>query len=69
MAKSLDKIMEQVIAELETTNSIRDLTLRRSRELIRYCANSIRAVHRGERAEAGHGRDGDRVRRRICQKP
>ena len=50
--KKLDEIMEQIIADLEAKNSIRDLTLRRSRELIRYCANSIRAVHRGEKAEA-----------------
>jgi translin len=50
--KRLDDIIERVTADLETKNSIRDLTLKRSRELIRFCANSIRAVHRGEAAEA-----------------
>lgn len=50
--KRLDEIIEGVIAELETKSSIRDLTLKRSRELIRFCANSIRAVHRGEIDEA-----------------
>ncbi|MFZ1472752.1 MAG: haloacid dehalogenase [Anaerolineae bacterium] len=39
-------------AELTLKNDARDLTLRRSRELIRYCAHAIRAAHRHEFDEA-----------------
>lgn len=39
-------------AELTLKNEVRDLTLRRSRELIRYCAHAIRAAHRHEFDEA-----------------
>ena len=48
----LTAIVEQAREELAATNQVRDLTLRRSRELIRYCAHSIRATHRGEYDEA-----------------
>jgi len=44
----LTAIVEQAREELAATNRVRDVTLRRSRELIRYCAHSIRATHRGE---------------------
>lgn len=44
----LEEIIEQIQSNFEAKNEIRDLTLRRSRELIRGCANTIRAVHRGE---------------------
>lgn len=39
-------------AELTLKNEVRDLTLRRSRELTRYCAHAIRAAHRHEFDEA-----------------
>lgn len=44
----LTAIVERARAELTAKNAIRDATLQRSRELIRYCAHSIRATHRGE---------------------
>jgi translin len=46
--KGLEEIVERIQANFEAKNEIRDLTLRRSRELIRSCANTIRAIHRGE---------------------
>jgi len=50
----LNLIIDAVRAELERRSTVRDRAIRRSRELIRYCANSIRAMHRGEfdRAQA-----------------
>jgi len=44
----LTAIVERARAELTAKNGVRDATLQRSRELIRYCAHSIRATHRGE---------------------
>lgn len=41
-------IIDRIRDELEKQNDARDVAIRRSRELIRYCANSIRAMHRGE---------------------
>lgn len=49
---ALAATIAQIEAELTLKNDVRDLTLRRSRELIRYCAHSIRAAHRHEFAEA-----------------
>jgi len=49
---NLDAIAEKIRAELTTTNAARDLTLGRSRELIRFCSLAIRATHREEFAEA-----------------
>jgi translin len=40
--------MERIRADLTRRNEVRDLTLNRSRTLIRFCANSIRATHRHE---------------------
>ena len=48
----LDKIAERARAYFETKNHARDEALARSRELIRYCANAIRAVHRAQFEEA-----------------
>lgn len=45
-------IVESIRNELEIKERLRDETLRRARQLTRYCANAIRAVHRGERSEA-----------------
>ncbi|MFZ2360645.1 MAG: haloacid dehalogenase [Anaerolineae bacterium] len=49
---NLSAIIETIRADLTRRNDVRDATLRRSRELVRLCANSIRAVHRHEFAEA-----------------
>ena len=49
----LEQIVERIQAELEAKNEARDLTLRRSRALIRRCANTIRAIHRAEFESAG----------------
>ena len=46
--ENLDAITERVRQNFEAKNAARDEALRRSRELIRYCANSIRATHRAE---------------------
>ncbi len=46
--EKLDAITERIRQNFEAKNAARDEALRRSRELIRYCANSIRATHRAE---------------------
>ena len=48
----LADIVESIRHELTVRNQVRDLTLNRSRELIRLCALSIRAIHRHEWADA-----------------
>ena len=50
--ENLSAIIETIRADLTRRNDVRDATLRRSRELVRLCANSIRAVHRHEFDEA-----------------
>ncbi|MCS7220476.1 MAG: haloacid dehalogenase [Anaerolineae bacterium] len=49
---SLSDIFEAIRSDFERRNELRDETLRRSRELIRYCSLSIRATHRREWVEA-----------------
>jgi len=49
---NLDAIAERIRAAFDQKNLARDQALARSRELIRYCALSIRAVHREEFPEA-----------------
>ncbi|MBN1401162.1 MAG: haloacid dehalogenase [Anaerolineae bacterium] len=49
---NLESIVERIRAHLEDKNQIRDLTLVRSRSLIRLCANSIRATHRHDFEDA-----------------
>jgi len=51
-AEQLAAIIEDIRADLTARNDVRDATLRRSRELIRLCAHSIRATHRHELDEA-----------------
>lgn len=46
--QELQTIIDAINHALESKNVVRDRTLSRSRELIRACANSIRATHRGE---------------------
>ncbi len=50
---NLEAISERIRAAFEVKNTARDQALARSRELIRYCAMSIRAVHRQEFDLAG----------------
>jgi translin len=48
----LEKIFEEIRTYLEAKNAAREEALSRSREIVRLCANSIRAVHRGDFEEA-----------------
>jgi translin len=48
----LDAIIDAIRATFTARNAARDLTLGRSRELIRYCSLTIRATHREEFDEA-----------------
>jgi len=50
--QDLQEIINKINQAFETKSTVRDRTLRRSRELIRYCANSIRATHRADDEEA-----------------
>lgn len=50
--ESLSVIVNRINEAFEDKNTVRDLTLSRSRSLIRHCANSIRATHRGDDAQA-----------------
>ncbi len=45
---NLDSISEKVRAHLDARNAARERALPLSREIIRTCANTIRASHRGE---------------------
>ncbi len=49
---NLDTIIETIRTTFMARNAVRDLTLNRSRELIRFCSLTIRAVHREEFPEA-----------------
>ncbi|MDI7277480.1 MAG: haloacid dehalogenase [Anaerolineae bacterium] len=49
---NLETIVDRVRATWEAKNTARDLALQRSRELIRLCANAIRAAHRNDFAES-----------------
>ncbi len=51
----LEQIAETIRADLEAKDAVRERALARSRELIRHCAASIKAVHRGSWEEAGAG--------------
>ena len=46
--EALDSIIDEAQAYFEAKNQARDEALARSRDLIRACARTIRAVHRGE---------------------
>lgn len=69
MMNELNAIADGIRAVFETKNAARDAAITRSRELIRYCAEGIRAVHRRDwalaeskletaRTAAGELRDG-----------
>ncbi len=46
--EELEQIAERIRADLSARNRARDQAIGRSRELIRLCANTIRAAHREE---------------------
>ncbi|OQY25311.1 MAG: hypothetical protein B6I34_02350 [Anaerolineaceae bacterium 4572_32.1] len=56
----LAKIIDRIQNDFEAKNEARDIALRRSRELIRRCANTIRAIHRAEYDEAAKMLDATR---------
>ena len=58
----LMKIADDIRAELDAKNAARDKALVTSREAIRFCANSIRSIHRGEFEEADRLREEARTR-------
>ena len=49
---NVHEIINRINRDFTVKAEIRDRTLKRSRELIRYCANSIRATHRNDDEEA-----------------
>ncbi|HEC22485.1 MAG TPA: haloacid dehalogenase [Chloroflexi bacterium] len=57
----LEQIAEAIREEFEAKNTARDEALARSRTLIRYCANTIRAVHRTAWEEALSGLEAART--------
>ena len=48
----LQKIAQSALEALEAKNAVRERVLPLARQLVRHSANTIRAVHRGELAEA-----------------
>jgi translin len=50
--EELQAIIDNINQAFEIKNTVRDHTLARSRELIRHCANAIRATHRGDDEQA-----------------
>ncbi|MBN1994335.1 MAG: haloacid dehalogenase [Anaerolineae bacterium] len=46
-------MIDNINQAFEIKNAVRDRTLTRSRELIRHCANAIRATHRGDAEQTG----------------
>ncbi len=68
MMEGLEGIVEQIRADLSARDEARDETLRRSRELIRLCAHTIRTVHR-EDWDAARSllQEADRVGREMVE--
>ena len=50
--QNLPAIAEQIHRDFEARTAARDRALALSRQLTRHCAHTVRAIHRGERAEA-----------------
>jgi translin len=50
--ENLMKVADEIRAAFDVKNAARDKALVTSREAIRFCANSIRSIHRGEYEEA-----------------
>jgi translin len=49
---SIESIVAEAVAQIEASHAARERAIAISRALIRQCANAIRAVHRGEFAQA-----------------
>jgi len=49
---TIETIVAEAVAQIETSHAARERALATSRALIRQCANAIRAVHRGEFEQA-----------------
>jgi translin len=49
---TIESIVAEAVAQIEISHAARERALASSRALTRQCANTIRAVHRGEFAEA-----------------
>jgi translin len=49
---TIESVVAEAVARIEATNAAREHALATSRMLIRQCANTIRAAHRGQEAEA-----------------
>jgi translin len=56
----LEAVDQWARGQLEAKNAARERALSDSRELVRFCATSIRAAHRGEFARAGELRESAR---------
>jgi translin len=48
----IESIVAEAVAQIENSHAARERALTASRTLVRQCANAIRAVHRGEFAQA-----------------
>src|SRR6266540_5168167 len=51
-AMTIESIVAEAVAQIEASHAARERAIATSRALIRQCANAIRAVHRGQFAEA-----------------
>ena len=49
---TIESIVAEAVAQIENSHAARERALTASRALVRQCANAIRAVHRGEFAQA-----------------
>ncbi len=49
---SIDQLVAECVAQIDASHAAREQVIGASRSLIRLCANSIRATHRGDFAEA-----------------
>jgi len=52
ISRSLEKLAEKIRLNFSSKDGAREKALHTSREVIRYCANSIRAIHRHEEENA-----------------
>ncbi len=53
LTDNLDSIAEQIRLDLSAKDAVRENVMPLCREVIRYCSNAIRAVHRQEFEQAG----------------
>ena len=51
-SNNIESIAERITRDFSVKDSVRENTLRRCREIIRYSAQSIRAIHRQEQSSA-----------------